>query len=253
MTLASRPSSRSSTTSAGTPAGRPARNDGASSSASSVELATITPLPAARPSALRTAPSPSAASSRMNAATRRSSPPANARAAGHRHAGRRRDLVAERLGRLEPRGLATGPNTAIPAPASTSATPAASGASGPDDDEVDRLAPARAAATAAGSSGSTGTHRTRGSCAIAGAPRRDDDLVDARLARQLPGERVLAPATADDEDPGGHGQGHRRGLRPATDGRRRVGRNARSMVWVRSGPTLTSTIGTFAWSSSAVT
>ena len=36
-------------------------------------------------------------------------------------------------------------------------------------------------------------------------------------------------------------------------GRWRFGRHARSMVWVRSGPTETNTIGTPAWSSSADT
>ena len=36
-------------------------------------------------------------------------------------------------------------------------------------------------------------------------------------------------------------------------GRWRIGRQARSMVWVRSGPTETNTIGTPACSSSAVT
>ena len=36
-------------------------------------------------------------------------------------------------------------------------------------------------------------------------------------------------------------------------GRWRIGRQARSIVWVRSGPTETSTIGTPASSSSAVT
>ena len=39
----------------------------------------------------------------MNAAAAASSPPANARASRHRDAGRRGDLVAERLGGLEPR------------------------------------------------------------------------------------------------------------------------------------------------------
>ena len=80
------------------------------------------------------------------------------------------------------------------------------------------------------------------------APRCDDDLVDARLGGQLPGERMLAPAAAHDEDPGRHDQAH-----AGNPARLRIGRQARSMVWVRSGPTDRSTIGTPAWSSIADT
>ena len=65
-------------------------------------------------------------------------------------------------------------------------------------------------------------------------------------AGQLPGERVLAAAAADDEDPGRHDQAH-----AGSPGRWRIGRQARSIVWVRSGPTETSTIGTPACSSMA--
>ena len=71
---------------------------------------------------------------------------------------------------------------------------------------------------------------------------------------ELPGERVLARARADDE-----GAGRRRCARRAVRardrarGRRRIGRQARSIVWVRSGPTETSTIGTPASSSTALT
>ncbi len=75
-------------------------------------------------------------------------------------------------------------------------------------------------------------------------------LVDAGLAGELPGEGVLAGTAADDEDPGRH---DREAHPVATVGRWRMGRYARSMVWVRSGPTDTSTIGTPAATSRAVT
>ena len=77
-------------------------------------------------------------------------------------------------------------------------------------------------------------------------PRRHDDLVDARLAGQLPGKRMLAPATAHDQDAGRHHEAH-----AGSPARLRIGRQARSIVWVRSGPTDTSTIGTPACASIA--
>ena len=80
--------------------------------------------------------------------------------------------------------------------------------------------------------------------------RCDDHLVDARLGGQLPGQGVLAAARPDDEHPRRH---HEVGTHESTAGRVRIGRQARSIVWVRSGPTDTSTIGTRACSSMAVT
>ena len=85
-----------------------------------------------------------------------------------------------------------------------------------------------------------------------GADRRTpwchDDLVHARLAGKLPRKRVLACARPHDQ------RARRRGrhVSPAAD-RRRIGRHARSIVWVRSGPTDTRTIGTPASASTAVT
>ena len=65
---------------------------------------------------------------------------------------------------------------------------------------------------------------------------------------------MLAPATAEDEDAGGHGERHAGSSAQAgVVGRWRIGRQARSIVCVRSGPTETNTIGTPACSSSAVT
>ena len=78
------------------------------------------------------------------------------------------------------------------------------------------------------------------------AARGDDHLVDARLPGELPGQRVLPTATADDQHPGRHHEAHAGRL-----GRLRIGRHARSIVWVRSGPTETSTIGTPACASMA--
>ena len=122
---------------------------------------------------------------------------------------------------------------------------------GPDDDELGGERAGRPRRPPRGSSGSTaGATRTRGSVAIASRPGRDEDLVDARLGGQLPGQGVLAAAAADDQDPGRHG---RAGSCAGATTRWRIGRQARSIVWVRSGPTDTSTIGTPACSSSAVT
>ena len=75
------------------------------------------------------------------------------------------------------------------------------------------------------------------------------------FVRELPCQRVLTAAAAKHEHPGRHDQGHRddRTGQAGFTGRWRIGRHARSMVWVRSGPTDTNTIGTPACSSSAVT
>ena len=84
------------------------------------------------------------------------------------------------------------------------------------------------------------------------AAGRDDHLVDARLGGQLPGQRVLAAAAPDDEDPG-RGMEMHPGAHAGSPGRWRIGRQARSIVCVRSGPTDTRTIGTPACSSIADT
>ena len=77
----------------------------------------------------------------------------------------------------------------------------------------------------------------------------DDDLVHAGLGGQLPGERVLAPAAADDQDPG---RGDRGSRRQAPAGGASGARPARSSASA-PGPTDTRTIGTPACSSSALT
>ena len=131
---------------------------------------------------------------------------------------------------------------------SASARPAASGASGPTTTSSPASRRARSDDRAEVHRGRRPTRRTRGSSAMRVAARRDDHLVDARLAGQLPGQRVLAAATADDHDPGRHHEAH-----AGRPGRLRIGRQARSIVWVRSGPTETRTIGTPACASIADT
>ena len=124
----------------------------------------------------------------------------------------------------------------------------------PDDDELDRAVAGGRDDRRAGRAGRRRRSATRGSAAIASRPGATTTSFDARLGGELPGERVLAAAAADDEDPRRHDAGHRRiAQRRDRRLRWRIGRQARSIVWVRSGPTETSTIGTPACSSSAVT
>ena len=184
MTLASRPVEPLLDHERRPSAGRPSRNDGASSSASSTESVTITPLPAARPSALRTTPAPVRGELSDEARApprprRRRTPGARAirtPAASATSWQNAFDVSIRAAARV-------GPNTGIPAASSASATPAASGASGPTT--TSSTASARASATTAGgSSGSTAAHADPRLRRDPGAPRRDDHLVDARLARR---------------------------------------------------------------------
>ena len=169
ITLASSPWSRSSMTSAGAPAGWPSTNDGASSSAWSIESHTITPLPAARPSALSTTPAPSAASASTKASAPAVSPPANAIARAIRTPADSATSWQNAFDVSSAAAARVGPNTGIPAASSASATPTESGASGPTTTSSTDAARATPT-TASGSSGSTGTQRTRGSAAIAALP-----------------------------------------------------------------------------------
>ena len=105
---------------------------------------------------------------------------------------------------------AVGPKTAIPASIERVGDAGRQRRLGPDDDQLGGLAPGdrddrrRVERIDARHAADTRLARDRV------APRRDDDLVDARLGGQLPGERVLAPAAAHDEDPGRHHRGSRR-------------------------------------------
>ncbi len=235
---------------------------------------TTTPLPAARPSALTTSPVPVAASSPAKSSAASSSPSTNARARAIRTPGRRGDArdrtpCSSRSGRPPGSARRPGPRRRPAA----SATPAASGASGPittSSAEVDRAA----ATTASASSGWTsGRQRTRGSVPIAAPPGATNTWLTPGSPRQLPGQRVLASAAPDDQDPGRHDrEAHPRAapgpraprdlprcavavparVRAPSGGGASGGRPARSSG-VRSGPTETSTIGTPAASSSAAT
>ncbi len=152
---------------------------------------------------------------------------------------------------------ADGPNVGTPAARRASARPSARGCSGPMTASSTAFAP--------GDLDDRGMVGGRDLDALDPrqltdrvAARRHDHEVDPGFVGQLPGQGVLAAATADDEDPGRHhGRAHAGApvARPAPvrAGERRIGRQARSIVWVRSGPTETSTIGTPAWSSSAET
>ena len=244
MRLASRPTSRSSTTTTAPGSvqhgpDRVGRGPDASSQ-------TVTPLPAARPSALTTQPAPPSASRGREGDRRLGF--GERRGLGHPDArppprSRGRTPCSTRSGR--PPGSARRPRSRPPR--SASATPAARGASGPTTTS--------SAATDARDRHDRGAvqwiHRHAADPWLRrdpGTPRRHDDLVHARLAGQLPGQRVLATATADDQDPGRHDQAH-----ATIPVRLRIGRQARSIVWVRSGPTETSTMGTPACDSMALT
>ncbi len=156
---------------------------------------------------------------------------------------------------------APGPKTGIPAAAMASATPAASGASGPTTTRSAWKARA-ASVTAAGSVARTeSSTRTPGHRGEGGTPRDREDLLDAGLTGEPPGEGVLAaPATDDEDPPRGRGGGHQASPPPAARVARAPSpsapaassdRSCITTVWVRSGPTETSRIGTPANASSA--
>ena len=162
---------------------------------------TVTPFPAARPSALTTTPSPPARELVRERARRRHAV-SNARPSAIRTPAAAAISWQNALLDSMRAAAAVGPNDGDPAASSASATPAASGASGPMT--ASSTASRRASSTTdAPSSGSTpGRPGPAAPRAMRGAARRDDHLVDARFGGQLPGERVLAPAAADDRGPG---------------------------------------------------
>jgi hypothetical protein len=111
---ASSPDSISSITTLPSP---PAKTGSSAASASSTVCATVTPLPAASPSALTTIGAP-AAPMGPRLLVRRTAPSRRRRPAGVA------DLLGEGLGRLERRRLLRGPEDQHPAARSRSATPA---------------------------------------------------------------------------------------------------------------------------------
>ncbi len=172
--------------------------------------------------------------------------------ASHRHTRRRRDLVAERLARLDPGGRRARPEDRDPGlrqgigdtghqrrlRTDEHEFRGHGSGHGHDRRSVEGIDPRDPAHPRQGGDGlASGGH---------------DHLVHAGFRGQLPGERVFATASAHDEDPGRHDQPSAT-AHVGIPGRLRIGRQARSIVWVRSGPTDTSTIGTLAWRSMAVT
>ena len=176
---------------------------------------------------------------------------------GHAHPGSLGHLVTERLGALDPGGRGGRPERRHAGRPQRVGQAVREGLLGSDDRELDRVR--------AGDFDDRGVVGGRDLDALDPrqladrvAARRHDHEVDPGLVGQLPGQGVLTAAATDDEDPGRHhGRAHAGApvARPApvSAGERRIGRQARSMVCVRSGPTETSTIGTPAWSSSAET
>ncbi len=130
-------------------------------------------------------------------------------AARHPDPGRAGDLAAERLARLDPGSLARRAEDRDAGRAEGVGHAGGEGRLRTDHDELGRGRPG-------GPDDRLGLERMDvGQTADArlgadrGAARGDRDEVDAGLAGQLPGERVLPPAAADDEDPGRrHGQAH---------------------------------------------
>ena len=169
----------------------------------------------------------------------------------HRHARGGGDLVAERLAGLDPRGGSRRPEDRDPGRRHGVRDACRQGGLRPDDDEFrghgtgcrhDRRATERIH--------TRHPHDPRlGDDGV--TARRHEHLVHAGLQAELPGQGVFAAAAPDDEDAGRHHEAP--GAHAGIPGRWRMGRQARSIVCVRSGPTDTSTIGTPACCSMAVT
>ena len=170
---------------------------------------------------------------------------------GHRDTGGHRDVMAERLARLDPRGGGGRTEDRDPGLRQRVGETGRERRLRADHDQLggDR---ARDERHALGVEGIDVLERADARLrADRMAPRGDGHLVDAGLATELPRQRVLASTAPDDQDAGRHDETCR--THAGTTWRWRTDRHARSMVWVRSGPTETSTIGTPAWSSSALT
>ncbi len=169
----------------------------------------------------------------------------------HRDPGGGRDLVAERLARLDPGSRRARPEHRDAGRLARIGHAGRQRRLRTDDDELRSDRPGRGddrRPVERVDIGETADSRFGGHRVAAGP---DVHRVHARFHAQPPGQRMLAGTRADDEDPGRH---HEAGAAHAgIPGRRRIGRNARSIVCVRSGPTETSTIGTPAWLSMADT
>ena len=161
----------------------------------------------------------------------------------HRDSGRFRHLVAERLATIR--------SPLRPGSGRTRRRrhPQAIGQAGrqrrlrSDHDKIDRFGVGRDRPRRAHRwHESAGRIETLGNSAIPALPGATMTTFDARFGGKFPGEGVFATASADDHDPTRSAVAH-----AGSPGRLRIGRHARSMVWVRSGPTDTSTIGTPAY------
>ena len=145
--------------------------------------------------------------------------------ARHPHAGRIRHLVAERLARLDARRRRRRPEDREPRVGQGIGHASRQRRLRPDDDQLRGLAsgrrddPGRIERIHVGRPTHPWLQRDRV------APRHDNDLIDAGLGGQLPGQRMLAAAASHDEDPGRHDQGH-----AGSPARLRIGRHARSIV-----------------------
>ena len=118
--------------------------------------------------------------------------------AAGRDAGRRHDLLGERLGALEPRGGRDRAEAADALGRQRVGEARDERRLRTDDDEVD---PASRAARASAAGSSAGASSTRASRRMPAFPGRAQHLGRLRRAQERPDERVLAPARADDENP----------------------------------------------------
>ena len=163
---------------------------------------------------------------------------------------RRRDIPAERLARFDPSCRLGGPERGHARSAERVGDPGRQRRLRPDHRELDGLAARQLDEGRAIERVDAWRDPDARLACYPGTARCDDHLVDARFGGQLPGQGVFAAADTHDEHPRRH---HEARAHESTAGRVRIGRQARSIVWVRSGPTDTRTMGTRACSSMAVT
>ena len=232
-TLTSGPSSTSSTTTVD-PAGPkvPSTSDARMASAASARsAATVTPLPAARPSAFTTARPPSSSTNATAASTSRNRP--------QRAVGTPRVAITSFANAFEPSiraAAAFGPNTLRPASRRASPRPATSGASGPTTTRSGSSWSTRLTIPSTSSGCASGMHpATAGDPGVAGGR---DHARHGGILREAPAQRVLATPAAHDQDL--HGP-------QSTEAGRRAVRGphvATAMVCSRAGPTPIIVIGT---------
>ena len=118
-------------------------------------------------------------------------------AGGGRRAAGGGDLLGEGLGRLQPRRLAPGPEGGDAAGAQHVGHPLGQRRLGPDHHEVDPVRAAKASTLSPSRMSSATQVRLLGD---AGVARRAPEPVAFGVLRERPGQRVLAPAAAEDQD-----------------------------------------------------